>query len=185
MDKFLTLYHRYFSLVNSVLIFLLALLLLKVAYLDPLAYTEAEEAFKKEARSRLHNLRTAQRAFFEKHGRFSGNIDSLVSFVRSLEAATVLDTIKDLDTNTFSFRLSDDGNFYADSMKYSTKVYIPFHIQLDTVRVIDSVFSEKGKFVRVDTTFTLGSRFRVIDPSGYGSIGNLFFDALIYSASWE
>ncbi len=185
MDKLFTLYRRYFSLVNSVLIFLLALLLLKVAYIDPLAYSEAEESFKKEARTRLHNIRTAQRAYFEKHGVFCGNIDSLVAFVKSLDAATILDSMKDLDTNTFSFRTSDQGEFIADSMKNSTKVYLPFTIQLDTVRVIDSVFSEKGKFVRVDTTFTLGSRFRVIDPSGYGTIGNLYFDALIYSASWE
>jgi len=185
MDKLLALYRRYFSWVNSVLIFLLALLLLKVAYLDPLAYSKAEDFFKKESRERMHNIRTAQKAYYEKHGKFCGNIDSLVKFVSSLEAATILDTIKDLDKSTFSFETSGEGVFIADSMKHSPKIYLPFTIQLDTARVIDSVFSEKGKFIRVDTTFTTGKRFKVIDPSGYGTIGNLYYDALIYSASWE
>lgn len=72
-----------------------------------------------------------------------------------------------------------------DSLKFSPKVYLPYSFALDSTRVIDSVFTENGEFIRVDTSFTMGNRFKITDPSGYGSVGNLFFDALKYSASWE
>ncbi len=185
MQKVKDFYRTYRSFINPGLIILLALFLFKVAYFDPLNISELEANYKKEARNRLHNLRTAQRAYVEKNGRFSGDIDELVRFVKSAEAGIILGKISGLDSVLFSFRTDEEGMLFADSLKYSTKMHIPFTILLDSSRVIDSVFSEKGKFIRVDTTVTRGTRFKIVDPSGYGSIGNLYFDALKYSASWE
>ncbi|KAB2909240.1 MAG: hypothetical protein LC102_00710 [Ignavibacteriales bacterium] len=185
MNKLIRFYRRYYSTFNISAIVILALLLIKVAYLDPSDYAQKEEFYKTETRMRLHNLRAAERAWFELHGSFCGNIDTLIAFVRSSEAAIVLDSTKNLDKSTFGFQYAGQEDFIADSMKLSPKLFLPFIIQLDTFRVIDSVFSEKGEFTRVDTTAGYGSRFRIIDPAGFGSVGNLHFDALIYSASWE
>lgn len=185
MEQVKKFYKDYQSFINPGLIIILGLFLLKVAYFDPLHLTQLEESNKKEARNRLHNLRTAQRAYVEKYGHFSGNIDELINFVKTAEAGIVLGNIKGLDSSLFSFRTDEEGVLRADSLKYSTKVHQPFTILLDSVKVIDSVFSEKGKFIRVDTSITRGTRFKIVDPSGYGSIGNLYFDALKYSASWE
>ena len=58
-------------------------------------------------------------------------------------------------------------------------------LQIDTSIVIDTVVNRRGKITRVDTTISLGSRYYVEDPDGYGTIGSLDNDALKNTASWE
>jgi hypothetical protein len=158
---------------------------LKVVYIDPKRLNDQEENFKKESRLRMYNLRSAQKEYFDKNQRFCGDLDELLGFIQSRK----IDQSKLQDTGStnseFNYRLLSDGKFVTDSLKFSPKVYLPYLITLDTTKVIDSVFAEDGEFIRVDTSFTLGNRFKITDPSGYGSIGNLFFDALKYSVSWE
>jgi hypothetical protein len=185
MNKLLTIYAGNRHYFNIGIIVILAVVLLKVVYLDPKAQSEQEENFKTESRLRMYNLRSAQKAYFDKNERFSGNIDELLNFIRSLGIDSTLSPVKDSSDSGFSFRLLSNGKFVIDSLKFSPKVYLPYSFALDSTRVIDSVFTENGQFIRVDTSFTMGNRFKITDPSGYGSVGNLFFDALKYSASWE
>jgi hypothetical protein len=185
MKKFFALYKSHTKIINYSLIVLLSILLVKIAYFDPKLESEVAEYYKSESRLRMHNLRCAQRAYFEKNKRFCGKIDELIAFVNSSEAGIIMDSTIGLDSALFSFKLLSNGELTADSLKFSTKVHTPYPILLDTVRVLDSVFSKKGEYIRVDTSFTLGSRFKIIDPSGYGSVGNLYFDATKFSASWE
>ncbi|MBK7866298.1 MAG: hypothetical protein IPJ75_04495 [Ignavibacteriales bacterium] len=185
MNKLLRIYSDHQHYFNIGFIIILAVALLKVAYIDPKKYSEQEENFKTESRLRMYNLRSAQKAYFDKNERFCGNIDELIGFLRSLGLDSTLTLGSDSLESEFVFRPLSNGKFVIDSLKFSPKIYLPYSFALDSARVIDSVFAENGDFIRVDTTFTPGNRFKITDPSGYGSVGNLFFDALKYSASWE
>lgn len=185
MSKLFILYSGYRHYFNTGVIVILTAILFKVVYLDPMRISEQEENFKTESRLRMHNLRSAQKIYFDKNERFSGNIDELIEFIRSLGIDSNLPAGKDSLESEYAFKLLTNGKFVIDSLKFSPKVYHPYSIALDSSRVIDSVFAEDGEFIRVDTSFTKGNRFKITDPSGYGSVGNLFFDAFKYSASWE
>lgn len=185
MNKLLRIYSDHKHYFNIGFIVILAVMLLKVVYLDPKEFSEKEEHFKAESRLRMYNLRSAQKAYFDKNERFCGNIDELIGFMKSLGTDSTLPSGIDSLGSEFTFRSLSNGKFVIDSLKFSPKVYLPYSFALDSARVIDSVFAENGDFIRVDTTFTPGNRFKITDPSGYGSVGNLFFDALKYSASWE
>lgn len=185
MNKLFSIYSDHRHYFNIGFIVILAVTLLKVVYLDPKEISEQEENFKTESRLRMYNLRSAQKAYFDKNERFCGNIDELIVFIKSLGLDSTLFLGKDSIDTEFAFRPLSNGKFVVDSLKFSTKVYLPFPVALDSTRVIDSVFAVNGDFLRVDTTFTAGNRFKITDPSGYGSVGNLFFDALKYSVSWE
>ncbi len=163
----------------------MAVILLKVVYLDPMKASEQEENYKTESRLRMYNLRSAQKVYFDKNQKFCGNIDELISFIRSLGIDSTLPSGRDSLESEFTFKPLSNGKFVVDSLKFSPKVYLPYSFALDSSRVIDSVYAEDGEFIRVDTSFIKGNRFKITDPSGYGSVGNLFFDALKYSASWE
>lgn len=185
MNKLRSIYYDHRHYFNIGFIVILAVTLLKVAYLDPKKVSEREDNFKTESRLRMYNLRAAQKAYFDKNGRFCGSIDELIGFIKSMGLDSTLSSERDSIDTEFAFVALSNGKFIIDSLKYSPKVYLPYSFSLDSVRVIDSVFAQNGEFIRVDTTFTRGNRFRITDPSGYGSVGNLFFDALKYSASWE
>lgn len=185
MNKLSGIYSEHRHYFNIGFIVILAVILLKVVYLDPKTLSEQEENFKIESRLRMYNLRSAQKAYFDKNERFCGDIDELISFIKSLGMDSTLPSGKDSPESEFTFRLLSSGKFVIDSLKFSPKVHLPYSFALDSSRVIDSVFAEDGEFIRVDTSFVTGNRFKITDPSGYGSVGNLFFDALKYSASWE
>jgi hypothetical protein len=45
--------------------------------------------------------------------------------------------------------------------------------------------NRRGNIVRVDTITSIGNRYLLEDPDGYGKIGDLNSDALINTPSWE
>jgi hypothetical protein len=60
-----------------------------------------------------------------------------------------------------------------------------YTIQIDTSVSIDTTVNRRGTVIRVDTSITLGSKYFLEDPDGYGTIGDLYNDALKNTSSWE
>jgi hypothetical protein len=60
-----------------------------------------------------------------------------------------------------------------------------FIVKIDTTLSVDTVITTRGRFVRVDSTLKIGTKYLIEDPDGYGSIGSIESDALKNTASWE
>ena len=170
-----------------VVIAILAVVLIKVAIIDPRDYVEAEKYFKSESRLRMDNIKEAEIFWQRKYGKFTDNLDSIIYFVKN-------DPFVDSITTTFDslimkipnpFHTLNSGEFTPDSLRLSPKTYSMYILQIDTVVAIDTVVNRRGKITRIDTTITLGSRYYLEDPDGYGTIGSLDNDALKNTASWE
>jgi hypothetical protein len=77
------------------------------------------------------------------------------------------------------------GEFTPESLKFTPRSNMMYVLQIDTSISIDTTVNRRGKVIRVDTTVTLGTRYFLEDPDGYGTIGDLYNDALKNTASWE
>jgi hypothetical protein len=170
-----------------VVIAILTIILIKVAIVDPREYVAAEKYFKSESRLRMDNIKEAEILYVRKYKSFTDNLDSLIYFVDN-------DPFVDSVTTTFDslimkipnpFHPLNHGEFTPDSLKFSPKTYSMYILQIDTSMVIDTVVNRRGKITRIDTTITLGTRYFLEDPDGYGTIGSLDNDALKNTASWE
>ena len=84
------------------IIVILVLLLIKVAIIDPTKVVETEKYFKDETRLRLKDLREAEILWEKKHGSFSGNLDSLVTFVKYSHFVDSVRSVKDTLNNRSS-----------------------------------------------------------------------------------
>jgi hypothetical protein len=166
---------------------ILSILLIKIAIIDPHEYVESEKFNKKESRLRMDNIKEAEILWERKNGNFTGDLDGLISFIKS-------DPYVDSVVNTFDslmmkmanpFESLANGEFTPDSLKWSPKTHSQYILQIDTSIVIDTVINRRGKITRVDTTITMGTRYYLEDPDGYGTIGSLETDALKNTASWE
>ena len=166
---------------------ILTIILVKVAIVDPRDYVAAEKYYKTESRLRMDNIKEAEILWARKNKNFTDNLDSLIYFVKN-------DPFVDSVTTTFDslimkipnpFHPLNSGEFTPDSLKLSPKTYSLYILQIDTSLVVDTVVNRRGKITRIDTTITLGSRYFLEDPDGYGTIGNLDNDALKNTASWE
>jgi len=176
--------------VHAALYFVIAILtivLIKVAIIDPRDYVEAEKYYKSESRLRMENIKEAEIFWQRKYGNYTDNLDSIINFVK-------YDPYVDSITSTFDslimkipnpFHTLHSGEFTPDSLKLSPKSYSKYILQIDTAVVVDTVVNRRGKITRIDTTITLGSRYYLEDPDGYGTIGSLDNDALKNTASWE
>jgi hypothetical protein len=170
-----------------VVIAILTIVLIKVAIIDPRDYVEAEKYYKSESRLRMENIKEAEIFWQRKYGNYTDNLDSIINFVK-------YDPYVDSITSTFDslimkipnpFHTLHSGEFTPDSLKLSPKSYSKYILQIDTAVVVDTVVNRRGKITRIDTTITLGSRYYLEDPDGYGTIGSLDNDALKNTASWE
>ena len=170
-----------------VVIAILTIILIKVAIVDPREYVAAEKYFKSESRIRMDNIKEAEILYARKYKSFTDNLDSLIYFVNN-------DPFVDSVTTTFDslimkipnpFNPLNHGKFTADSLKLSPKSFSIYILQIDTSMIIDTVVNRRGKITRIDTTITLGTRYYLEDPDGYGTIGSLDNDALKNTASWE
>jgi hypothetical protein len=166
---------------------ILTVLLIKVAIIDPHEYVETEKYFKTESRLRMTNLKEAQMLWEKKYNKYSGNIDTLIEFIK-------FDPFVDSVVNTFDslimkpanpFKPLLSGEFVPDSLKWTPKSHSEYVLQIDTATVVDTVINRRGKITRIDTTITYGTRYYLEDVDGYGSIGSLETDALKNTASWE
>lgn len=166
---------------------ILTFLLIKVAVIDPSAEVEVEKYFKNETRLRMSNLKEAQILFQKKHGAFSGDLNTLVNFIRNDRfvdsVVTAFDSLTMKPANPF-INLSD-GNFVPDSLYHSPKTFERFVMKIDSAEVIDSVVTPSGKFLRLDKKKVVGTKYYIEDPAGYGTIGSIDNDALKNTASWE
>ena len=169
------------------IIAILTILLVKVAIIDPHEYVKSEKYYRTESRLRMTNLKEAQILWEKKYKNYSGNIDTLIEFIK-------IDPFVDSVVNAFDslimkpanpFKPLLGGEFVADSLKWTPKSHSEYVLQIDTATVIDTVINRRGKITRVDTTITYGTRYYLEDVDGYGSIGSLETDALKNTASWE
>lgn len=177
----------YIHLGLFVVIIILGYILIRVAIIEPSAYVALEKYHKTESRARMDNIRQAEILYKERFDHYSGNLDSLVYFIKTDSA--VLDLIVGMDSLTGRssnpFKPLAIGEFVADSILWSPKSLQRFILEVDTVVQIDTIINRRGKITNIDTTVTIGTRYFVDCPDGYGSIGSLTTEALKNTASWE
>lgn len=169
-----------------VVIAVLVVILIQVAIVEPREIVVFEKYNKTESRLRMKNLREAQILYFKKHDRYTDNLDELVVFINT----PFVDSVRNA-FDSLSMRASDPfselstGLFSPESLYFTPKSHNRYIMLVDTTTSYDTVITSRGKFLRVDTTTSVGTKFRIEDPDGYGTIGDLFNDALKNTASWE
>ena len=156
----------YIHLILYVVMAVLVFILIKVAYIDPNKVVEQEKYYKQESRLRMSNLRVAERLWDAKNKQFTDNLDSLIMFLKNdpsvQKAMTGTDTITGKPTN-----------------------HTPYIIQVDTSETADTVIDRRGRIIKIDTIRTIGQRYFIKGPDGYGTIGDVSNEALKNTASWE
>lgn len=188
----------YIHLILYAVIAVLVFILVQVAIIQPADIVQKEEYYQKESRLRMKNIKEAEILWNRKYNRFTNDIDSLVSFLKNdpsvREVITGVDTLTKKKTNPFVSLLStpaiqDTVNYFTDvmpdSLKRAPKSFRPYILQIDTSITQDTVINQSGRVLRVDTTRKIGTRYYLEDPDGYGTVGDLYQDALKNTASWE
>lgn len=164
----------------------LVIVLIKVAIIDPREIVEQEKYNRTETRLRMTNLKEAQILWEKKNGSFTDNLDQLVGFISS----PFVDSVRN-SFDSLTMKLADPfvklshGQFSPESLLISPKSRERFIIKIDTTLSVDTVITTRGRFVRVDSTLKIGTKYLIEDPNGYGTIGSIESDALKNTASWE
>lgn len=190
----------YIHLVLWVVILILVYVLIRVAYVEPTKVVEAERYNKAESRARMDNLRQAEILWEEKKGSYTDNLDSLIHFMKTdstvVKVIQGVDTITARTTNPFVPLESKPLTEETDTVEYYTQT-VPsmlkttpksnsqYILQIDTTTSIDTVINRRGNIVKIDTLTEMGTRYYIEDPDGYGTIGDVYSDALKNTASWE
>lgn len=189
----------------GVVIAVLVYILIRVAIVDPGEYVAKEKYYTAETRLRMDNIRQAQILWEKEKDLYSGSIDSLVEFVKTDSTVHALitgidsmtgrssnpflvlsnsplgiDSLKAVPEQLLAQILSD-----ADSLYRSPKTLSPYILEVDTTVQIDTILNRRGRITKIDTIITIGQRYYIECPDGYGSIGSLTSDALRNTASWE
>jgi len=166
---------------------ILAVILIKVAILDPKDAVEQEKFWKTESRLRMNNIKAAQILHQKKFGNYIDNLDKLISFVK--EDKFVDSVVNAFDSLTMRpanpFKPLSHGEFTPESLKLSPKSFQPYILQIDTSISVDTTINRRGVVVKVDTVRVLGTKYFLEDPDGYGTVGDLFNDAKKNTSSWE
>lgn len=177
----------YIHTILYAIILVLAYVLIRVSIIEPQQIVEQEKYYKQESRLRMANIREAEKLWQAKYGRFTDNLDSLITFLKtdaSVEKAKVgIDSITKKSTNPFSNLTV--GSFVPDSLYTSPKTHSRYIVEVDSSQRADTTIDRRGKILRVDTIKSIGNRYYIECPDGYGSIGDLNNDALKNTASWE
>lgn len=167
-------------------ILVLIYILIQVAIVEPKSIVEKEKYYKEEARARMKNIKEAEILYQKKFTKFTNSVDSLVVFIKS----PYVDSIRQ-SYDTLMRRFNDPfiklahGEFTPESLFRTPRSQQFFILEIDTTVNVDTVVTPKGKVLRVDTNIVIGSKYRLEDPDGYGTIGDLTNDALKNTASWE
>jgi len=167
----------YIHIILTLVILGLLYLLIQVAIFEPQQVLERERKFKEESRLRMLNIKQAEMLYREKYGKFTDNIDSLINFITT-------DSFIQSKLDSIFKPLLLSGNFSIDSLRFSPKSNQPYILQVDSTVQADSVFTKGGRFLRIDSTLVVGSRYYLECPDGYGSIGDLRNDLKLNVASW-
>jgi hypothetical protein len=166
---------------------ILSVLLIKVAIIDPKEAVEQEKFFRTESRLRMNNIKSAQILFQKKFGNYTDNLDKLIQFVK--EDKFVDSVMNAFDSLTMKpsnpFKPLSNGEFTPESLKLSPKSFQAYIIQIDTSISVDTTINRRGVVVKIDTTRQLGTKYFLEDPDGYGTVGDLYNDALKNTSSWE
>jgi hypothetical protein len=178
----------YVHAVLYVIILALTYLLIHVAIIEPNRFIEEEKYYKTESRIRMENLREAQILWNKAKGQFTDNLDSLIYFIKTDTNVQKLrvgfDSLMMRPTDPFDDLVSTES-FVADSLYRSPKTFQRYIVQVDTSVSMDTVIDRRGRIVKVDTNIVIGQLYLIQDPDGYGTIGDLFSEALKNTASWE
>lgn len=170
-----------------VVIGVLIVILIQVAIIEPKEIVALEKYYKSEARARMKNLKEAEILYFNKFGQFTNNLDTLINFVKTHPYVDSVingyDSLSNRPTNPF-IKLAN-GEFTPDSLFTTPRSGERFLLEIDTLVSVDSVVTPSGKLLRVETKTKIGTKYRIEDPDGYGSIGDLSNEALKNTASWE
>ncbi|MEX2189768.1 MAG: hypothetical protein WEB33_03600 [Bacteroidota bacterium] len=140
-------------ILKGVIVVLLGILLY-VLY-EPFQIREEEEAFKRESRARLINIRQGQLLHIGATSAYAASLDSLVAFIRTRPDSVLASYFQPLTMSTFA----------PESLLHTPKTWRPYRL------------------TAVDTTVI--KKYLVDDPDGYGSIGSLTDDQRVNKASWE
>ena len=166
---------------------ILTVILIKVAIIDPKNAVEQERFFRTESRLRMNNIKSAQILYQKKFGNYTDDLNKLISFIK--EDKYVDSVVNAFDSLTMRpanpFKPLTDGEFTPDSLKLSPKSFQPYVLQIDTSISVDTTINRRGVVVKIDTTRILGTKYYLEDPDGYGTVGDLFNDALKNTSSWE
>ncbi len=177
----------YVHILLYVVIAILTVILIKVAILDPKEVVAFEKFNRKESRLRMDNIKEAQILFEKKNGNFTDDLKGLITFIK--DDPFVDSVVNAFDSLTMKsanpFHALSHGEFTPESLLFSPKSRSMYVLQIDTSVSIDTTVNRRGVVIRVDTTVTLGTRYFLEDPDGYGTIGDLYNDALKNTASWE
>jgi len=166
---------------------ILAVILIKVAIIDPKEAVEQEKFWRTESRLRMNNIKAAEILFQKKFGNYTDNLDKLISFVK--EDKFVDSVVNAFDSLTMKpanpFKPLSHGEFTPESLKLSPKSFQTYVLQIDTSLSIDTTINRRGDIVKVDSVRVLGTKYYLEDPDGYGTVGDLFNDAKKNTSSWE
>lgn len=167
-------------------ILVLIYILIQVAIIQPKEIVAWDKYYKEESRARMKNIKEAEILYQKKFGIFTNNMDTLVNFIYSPFVDSVRNSYDTL------LRRSNDpfinlahGAFSPESLFRTPRSQKPFILEIDTTTNVDTVVTPSGRILRVDTNIVIGSRYRLEDPDGNGTIGDLHNDALKNTASWE
>jgi len=166
---------------------ILSVILIKVAIIDPNNAVEQDKFWRTESRLRMNNIKAAEILFQKKYGSYTDNLDKLISFVK--EDKFVDSVVNAFDSLTMRpanpFKPLSNGEFTPESLKLSPKSFQAYILQIDTSISIDTTINRRRVVVKVDTVRVLGTKYFLEDPDGYGTVGDLFNDALKNTSSWE
>ncbi len=169
------------------IIAILIYVLIKVAVLDPNEIVAQEKYNKQESRLRMKNLKEAEILWYNKHGKFTANLDSLIEFIKN---DPYVDSVRNA-FDSLSRRPADpfvklsSGEFIPDSLYRTPKSQQRYILQIDSSVNVDTVVNRSGKVIRVDSTAVTGTLYYLEDPDGYGTVGSTDNPALKNTSSWE
>lgn len=182
-----------------VVILVLLYFLIQVAIVVPKDKIAKEKYYTEESHRRMDNIRQAQILWEKEKDSFTDNLDSLIHFMKTNEfVKTMIDSVDTLtnremdpfvELTEFEPFVNDSGDtlfpFQPDTLKYSPRTHSEYILQIDIDTTYDSIITQRGRLKGVDTTIVKGTRYYLECPDGYGTVGDLYSDALKNAASWE
>ena len=126
------------SIILEILIVVLTGILIYTIY-DPAMKIRAEEELKKVCRFRMKNIRQAELRYFDEYERYTGNIDSLIAFIKE----------KALPDSIFFSTAAE--KFNPDSLRRFPRINEPYIMGADSL----------GKYYWVECPYghgTIGSK---------------------------